>query len=167
MKKYLFLTTLVALVPKVASAHCPLCVAGAGALAALAASLGVSSVVVGVLIGAFAVALGLWFAGFLKKQYIPQQKPILAFVIFLSTVIPIQPLIVHYAPFYVPFFGEYGTTYTINLYVLGVIIGSIIMLFSPYVSKWITRLRGEQLPYQGITITMTLLVVVSIIIQIV
>lgn len=152
--------------PKVALAHCPLCTAGAGALAVLAASLGVSSVVVGVLIGAFALALSLWLSEMVKKQYIPYQKHVLAGVIFLGTVIPIMPFIQHYAPFYVPFMGEYGTTYTINLYIFGVVIGSLIMFGAPFLSNLVARIRGKQVPFQGISIAITLLVVASVIIQI-
>lgn len=146
-------------------AHCPLCTAGAGVLAILAASLGVSSVVVGVLIGAFALALSLWISGMVKKQYIPYQKHILTVVIFLGTVIPIMPFIEHYAPFYVPFIGEYGTTYTINLYIFGVVIGSFIMFVAPFLSGLITKLRNRQVPFQGISIAIVLLVGVSVIIQ--
>ncbi|PIQ92190.1 MAG: hypothetical protein COV70_01200 [Parcubacteria group bacterium CG11_big_fil_rev_8_21_14_0_20_39_22] len=168
MKKLLIvLVSLVTVTPKVASAHCPLCTAGAGALAILAASLGVSSVVVGVLIGAFSLALGLWISEAIKKQYIPYQKHILTSVIFLGTVIPIMPFIRHYGPLYVPFIGEYGTTYTIDLYMLGVIIGSAIMLFSPFLSKFVTRVRNKQMPFQGLSITILLLVIVSVIIQLV
>lgn len=165
MKKYLLALPIFALIPKVASAHCPLCTAGAGALAILAASLGVSSVVVGVLIGAFSLALGLWLSGMVKKKYIRFQKQILTILIFLGTVIPIMPFIEHYAPFYVPFIGEYGTTYTINLYIFGVIIGTLVMFVSPYLSKSITKLRGKQIPFQGITLTILLLVATSVIIQ--
>ena len=169
MKKYLIplsiFTLISAFVPKVASAHCPLCTAGAGALAILAASLGVSSVVVGVLIGAFALALSLWISGMVKKQYIPYQKHILTAVIFLGTVIPIMPFIEHYAPFYVPFMGEYGTTYTINLYIFGVVIGSFIMFVAPFLSKLVTKFRSKQVPFQGISIAIVLLVAMSVIIQ--
>ncbi|PIR38013.1 MAG: hypothetical protein COV34_02910 [Candidatus Zambryskibacteria bacterium CG10_big_fil_rev_8_21_14_0_10_42_12] len=165
MKKILLLTPL-AVVPNVASAHCPLCTAGAGALAVLAASLGVSSVIVGILIGAFALALGLWISRTIQTQYVPYQISILTTVIFLGTVVPIMPLIQHYAPLYIPFIGEYGTTYTINLYLLGVLIGAIIMLISPYLSRFITKTRGKQIPYQGISLTLSLLILVSILIQV-
>jgi len=167
MKKLIFTIPLLALTPKLVSAHCPLCTAGAGALAVLAASLGVSSIVVGVLIGAFALALGLWLAGTIKKRYIPLQEPILAILIFLGTVIPIMPMVKHYGPFYVPFVGEYGTTYTINLYIFGVVIGAVIMLISPFLSKLITKIRKKQIPFQGITITLILLVIASVIIQLI
>ena len=165
MKKLLLVSSLLICVTKVASAHCPLCTAGAGALAILAAYLGVSSIVVGILIGAFALALSLWIAKSIKKEYIPYQKQILIILIFLGTVIPIMPLVRDYGPLYVSFIGEYGITYTINLYVFGVILGSIIMLFSPLVSKLITKLRDKHIPFQGVTITITLLVLISVIVQ--
>jgi len=165
MKKYLLTLPILAFIPKIASAHCPLCTAGAGALAILAASLGVSSIVVGVLIGAFSLALGLWLSGMVKKEYVRFQKHILTILIFLGTAIPIMPFIEHYAPFYVPFIGEYGTTYTVNLYILGVIIGALIMFVAPYISAFITKTRSKQVPFQGITITISLLVITSVIIQ--
>ncbi|MEX1014053.1 MAG: hypothetical protein WDZ80_02750 [Candidatus Paceibacterota bacterium] len=167
MKKLLlFPLSLLGLVPKIVSAHCPLCTAGAGALAILAASLGVSSIVVGVLIGAFSLALGLWISKLVKKKYIPYQEEILSSLIFLSTVLPLMPLVQDYGPFFVPFIGEYGSTYTINLYIFGVVIGTLIMFISPYISKLITKTRDKQIPFQGITITITLLILTSIIIQI-
>lgn len=165
MKKYLLTLPVIALVPKVASAHCPLCTAGAGALAVLAASLGVSSIVVGVLIGAFSLALGLWISGAVKKHYIKFQTQILTIVIFLGTVIPIMPFIEQYAPLYIPFIGAYGATYTINLYIFGVVIGALIMFIAPYISAFVTKVRKKQIPFQGITITVSLLVVVSVVIQ--
>jgi hypothetical protein len=165
MKKYLLALPLIALIPKVVSAHCPLCTAGAGVLAVLAAYLGVSSIVVGVLIGAFALALGLWISGRIRKKYIRYQKHILSALIFLGTVIPIMPLIQHYGPFYVPFIGEYGTTYTINLYVFGIIIGALIILAAPLISRLVTKIISKQLPFQGVSITFTLLVATSILIQ--
>lgn len=162
-KRLLFLS--LALVPKATLAHCPLCTIGAGALAILAASLGVSSVVVGILIGAFALALGLWISNLIKKQYIPYQKIIFLVIVSLSTVIPIAPLVQDYGPLYLPFMGSYGATYAINLYVLGVIIGSAIMFVSPSISKFVTRFRRKPFPFQGISITVALLIVISVIVQ--
>lgn len=164
-----FTALIVGLMPKAALAHCPLCTAGAGALAVLASSLGVSPIVVGLLIGAFALALSLWLAGLVKKQYIPEQKTILTGIIYLATILPIMPLVQAYGPFYISLAGEYGTllhnTYTINLYILGTIFGALIMLASPYLSRLLTKLRGRQLPFQGITITFSLLVVSAAVIQ--
>lgn len=167
-KKYILIPTL-ALVPKLASAHCPLCTAGAGALAILAASLGVSTPTVGVFIGAFALAMALWVAKLIKKKYFPHQDFVVAAVIFLSTIIPIMPLIQEYRPLYVSLFGEYGSifhnTYTVNLYLLGAVVGAILLYVSPYVSKKITAKRGKTIAYQGLSITFALLIVVGVIFQ--
>lgn len=168
MKKYLPLSLLV-LFPKIVGAHCPLCTVGAGALAVLAASLGVSTPTVGVFIGAFALALALWFTKIIRKKYFPHQDFVLTAVIFLSTVIPLMPLIQEYRPLYISLVGEYGSllhnTYTINLYLVGVIAGAILLYISPLISKKITETRGRTLPYQGFSITFTLLIVVGIIFQ--
>lgn len=165
MKRYLITIPVIALIPKVTLAHCPLCVVGAGSLAVLAASLGVSSVIVGVLIGAFALALGIWTSGLIKRRYVPYQKLIIVLVVSLSTVIPIMPMVRHYKPLYIPFMGQYGTTYTINLYLLGVIIGAVIMFVSPFLSKRLTKLRNKRVAFQGIIMTIILLIITSIIIQ--
>ena len=105
MKKYFSPFALFALIPNVTYAHCPLCTVGAGALAVLAASIGVSSVVVGVLIGAFSLALGFWLSGMVKREYIAFQKHILTTLIFLGTVVPIAPFIREYGPLYISFIG--------------------------------------------------------------
>ena len=70
----LFAIPLIILLSKNAMAHCPLCTIGAGALGAGAIWLGVSSVVVALFIGAFAMSMGMWFARIIKKQYVPFQK---------------------------------------------------------------------------------------------
>ncbi len=167
----LFAVFLVLAVSKTASAHCPLCVAGAGALAVLATSLGVSSVVVGILIGAFALALGLWLVPLVKKQYIPYQKQILTLLIFVGTIVPIMPFIKDYGPLYISLGGEYGTpwhnTYTIDLFLFGSMVGAVLMLVAPFVSSRVTKLRSKQIPYQGVAITLFLLVIASVIAQII
>ncbi|MEX2013914.1 MAG: hypothetical protein WD896_00990 [Parcubacteria group bacterium] len=170
MKKLILIPLLIFL-PKVVSAHCPLCTVGAGVLAVLAASIGISTMVVGVMIGGFALALSLWVAKLPKKEYVPFQYPILALAIFLSTIIPIMPFIIEYRPLYVRLLGDYGgmlhNTYAINLFIAGSILGALLMLVGPRASKWLTGLRGGRIvPYQGITISLLLLVIASVIIEI-
>lgn len=167
MKKIILpLVSLLALSPKIASAHCPLCTAGAGALAVVAAYLGISSMIVGLFIGAFALALGMWLAKLPKKKYIPYQYPILAIIIFLSTVIPIIPLVKDYAPLYVSFWGEFGKTFAVNLFLAGLPLGVLALLSAPFLSKKISKLRGgKMIPYQGVMITIVLLIIISLVIQ--
>ena len=127
--------------------------------------------VVGILIGAFALALGLWLAPLVKKQYIRYQRQILTLIIFLGTIIPIMPFIKDYGPLYISLGGEYGTpwhnTYTIDLFLFGSVVGALLMLVAPSVSKLVTKMRSHQMPYQGITITLLLLVIASGIAQII
>lgn len=161
---------MLALFPKFALAHCPLCTIGAGALAVAAASVGVSTATVGVFIGAFALALSIWVAKLIKKKYFRYQDALVTLAIFLSTVIPIMPFIREYRPFYIALVQEYGTllhnTYTINLYLLGVIVGAVLLFVAPYISASVTKLRGGRiLPFQGMGITLFLVVLGGVIFQ--
>lgn len=168
--KDLILLSPLALIPKLASAHCPLCTVGAGALAVAAASLGISIAAVGVFIGAFALALGLWLAKMIKKEYFKYQGPVITALIFFSTIIPIMPLIREYRPLYISLAGEYGTvfhnTYMINLFVSGSVIGAALLFVSPYISKVVTRARGGKTsPYQGLNITFALIILAAAVLQ--
>ncbi|MFA4831195.1 MAG: hypothetical protein WC862_05275 [Patescibacteria group bacterium] len=171
MKKKIFIIiAILGLLPSAAKAHCPLCTAGAGALAVGAAYIGVNTAVVGALIGAFALALSLWVARIVKKQYIRYQRPILIIMVFLSTIIPLMPLIREYRSINLYLFGSYGSllnrTYMFNLFIVGVIIGAIIMYLAPFVSAFIAQKRGgKMIPYQGIGLTFALLILVSLFIQ--
>lgn len=153
-------------------AHCPLCTLGAVAVAGGAAWLGVSHIVIGLFIGAFAVSLGWWFSGILKKSYFRYQKLAIILFFFLTTVLPLLPLIKAPTPYplYISFFGEYGSmfnrTYLFNLFLVGSIIGGLIVSLTPSLSKAITSWRkGKTLPYQGLTLTFILLITSGIFLQ--
>src|SRR3989344_954119 len=156
-----------------AYAHCPLCTVGAAAAAGGAAWLGVSKIVIGVFIGAFAVSIGLWVSNLIKKQYIPFQKPSIILFSFLTTVFPLLGLEVMRSnyPLLVSFFGDYGSllnrTYILNLFLIGSILGGFIVSITPWLSKKITIVRnGKMLPYQGIMLTFLLLIISSAIIEV-
>ncbi len=156
------------LLPATAHAHCPLCTAGAGVVALGAAKLGVGPMAVGILLGAFAVALGLWVARLLKKQYVPRQKAVLAIFSFATTIFPLQSALADYTSVYLPFWGEYGKTLVINLFIVGAIIGGVLILFSPYLSKKLALARGGAMyPFQGMVITLVLLVCAVVAIELV
>lgn len=153
-----------------AFAHCPLCTAGAGVLAVLAASMGVSLAVVGVFIGAFALALGIWLARSLKKKYVKYQEQVVSLIIFLLTVIPIIPFADEYRSFSIYWIGDYGSllnrTYIVNNFIFGSIAGALLLLIAPFISRKITQIRqGKAWPYQGITITFILLLAAALAFQ--
>jgi len=165
--KKLILTPIVSLLLlENVSAHCPLCTIGAGAAAGGAVWLGVSKVIVALFIGAFAMSMGMWFSGIIKKKYIPFQKTIIVIVVFLTTVLPLLPIFNAVGPLYIPFVGEYGLTYALNYSIASSLLGGAIVIISPSMSKKIKNLRGGRtIPFQGILITFSLLLITALIIQ--
>ena len=144
-------------------AHCPLCTVGAGAAALAASWLGVSSFSVGIFIGAFAVAIGLWMGKWLRKKidfvFIPY---LLAVVSFVTTVFPLKPLLFDNASFYLSLYGDYGTwlnrTYFLDKFLAGSVLGALLLLMGPFLSKALSKARkGALWPYQGMAITFGLL----------
>jgi len=166
-KKFFIFPVLTIFLAKLISAHCPLCTIGAGAAAAGAVWLGVSKVVVALFIGAFAMSMGMWFSKIIKKKYVPFQKTLIVLVIFLTTLLPLLPLFTAIGPFYLSFAGEYGTTYAINYSLVSGLFGGLIVLSSPQLSKKITDFRnGKIIPYQGIILTLSTLLITGGLIQI-
>lgn len=156
-----------------ASAHCPLCTIGAGAVALGAVSLGLSTFSVGVFIGAFGLALGLWFGRLIaeKRYYWRYQTPAIGIISFLITVLPLEGLFYDAASIYISMTGGYGSllnrTYYIDKFLAGSIIGAVILFISPALSRILTRMRkGRMLPYQGIVLTLVILLLASTIFEI-
>ncbi len=152
------------------SAHCPLCTIGAGVAAAGAVYLGVSKIVVSLFIGAFAVSTGWWVSRMIKKKYIPYQKHFIILASFLLTIIPIMPIMETIKPFYLSLFGGYGTlfnrTYLLNMALFGSILGGGIVYLTPSISSRISKIRGGKIiPFQGVILTLSLLIIVGGIIQ--
>jgi hypothetical protein len=163
-------SSLAIFIPIPASAHCPLCTAGAGVAAVAASWWGIGSAPIGVFIGAFAVALGLWLSNLVKKEYIPKQRIFIAVISFVMTVLPIMPMMPGYSSIYISLSGDYGSllnrTYLINLFLFGAIIGGILVFVAPLISKRLTKLRNDiMFPYQGIAITFSLLAAVALILE--
>lgn len=168
-KRYLFgVIPGVLFLPSVVHAHCPLCTAGAGILAVVAASLGVPALIISTLLGGFALAMGLWFAKLIKKKYIRHQDHLVSGLIYLTTVLPLWPILKEYKILYAPFLGfdKYANKVPVDIYLVGVVLGAIILLLTPYISKKVTILAQKQIiPFQGIVITMILLVLLPTLIN--
>ncbi|MBI3032491.1 hypothetical protein HYY69_03380 [Candidatus Woesearchaeota archaeon] len=152
------------------SAHCPLCTIGAAAVAGGAAWMGVNHVVIGLFIGAFAMSLGYWIAKLIKKQYFPLQSLVIIAFSYLSTIIPLIPLLKSNYPLFISLYGDYGTwlnkTYLFNLFVIGSLLGGLIVVLGPWLSKKLTNLRsGKMIPYQGVLLTFSMLLLVGVLVQ--
>src|SRR3990167_9929409 len=169
-KLLLSLALLPILLAKTVSAHCPLCTIGAGAAAAGAVWLGVSKIVVALFIGAFAMSMGMWFSRVIGKRwsYIPFQNIFVSIAIFALTVWPLIPIFKSIGPLYLPFIGGYGKTYAFDYSLVSALMGGLIVFISPGLSKKITEIRnGKLIPFQGIVLTLLILIIVGGIVQLV
>lgn len=154
--------------PSVTYAHCPLCTAGAGILAIVAASLGVPALIISTLLGGFALAMGLWIAKLIKKKYIPYQDQLMAGVIYLSTVLPLWPLLKEYKTLYAPLLGfdKYADKVPVDIYLVGALLGAALLFVAPYASSAVSTLAKKQIiPFQGLLITLILLSAVPFIVD--
>lgn len=170
MKKLLIALPITLLLVKVVQAHCPLCTVGAAAAAGGAAWLGVSEIVIGLFMGAFAVSIGWWMSRVIKRQLIPFQRPAIILFSFATTIIPLLSILGGIHPVYVSIGGDYGSwlnrTYLLNLFLIGSIIGGFVVTITPWLSSRITKIRsGKMIPYQGITLTFALLLIVAVVMQ--
>jgi hypothetical protein len=171
MKKRIIIPMLsLVFLPAVAKAHCPLCTAGAGAAAIGATWLGMSQLGIGIFIGAFAIALGLWVARLIKKKYIPYQDMGIAIFSFATTVFPLFVVMRDVTSVYIGLVGAYGSllnkVYLLNLFFLGSLMGAGIIFVSPKVSGMFKKKNGKRLfPYQGILVTFAMLIMASLIIE--
>lgn len=137
-----------------------------------AAYLGMRYGAIGVFIGAFAAALGLWLAPMVRRQLIPHQRKVIFWLIYLSTLLPLVPLFDSYKGFYLNYGGAYGSwsnqTYIVNLFLVGAVIGTGVIFLAPKLSRKLSKLRnGSLIPYQGIAITLGLLAISGAVMQMV
>src|SRR3989338_8723108 len=149
------------------SAHCPLCTAGIALAAGGAVYMGVNKAVIGIFVGAFAISTGWWVARLIKKKLFRFQDTAIIFLSFLLTVLPLYPLLDQVTGFPIYWFGDYGSifnkTYLIHISLVTSIIGGLIILLAPWLSKRISSLRGDKVfPFQGIVLSILLLIVSAV-----
>ncbi len=153
-------------------AHCPLCTVGIAAAAGGAAYFGVDKAVIALFVGAFAVSTGWWIGRKIKKQVLPHQVAFIVLLSFLLTVIPLLPLLTTVYPLPVFLVGDYGSwlyrTYVINLGLIASVVGGAVVSITPWLSRKISTLRkGMTIPFQGIILTLSLLIVLGVVLQLV
>ncbi|MEK7189232.1 MAG: hypothetical protein AAB671_01910 [Patescibacteria group bacterium] len=152
-------------VPSSVLAHCPLCTVGAVAIGLGAYQLGVSTLSVGIALGAAALALGLWMAKLVRRQYVRGQRAVIALFVFATTVVPVAPLLPGARGLYIPWVGQYGTTLVLPNVLIGAVIGGLLVLLAPGVSRAFTRLSGRHVAFQGILTVMALLAAVLAVVE--
>ncbi|MBI2050963.1 MAG: hypothetical protein HYT31_04115 [Parcubacteria group bacterium] len=144
--------------PKLVLAHCPLCTVGAVAIGLGAYQLGVSTLSVGIALGAASLALGMWMAKLVRVRYFRGQGLAIAFLVFVTTVVPVAPFLPGARGLYLAGIGQYGTTLVIPNVLIGAVVGGLLVLGSPHASRGLTRLRnGKHVPFQGVFVVLLLL----------
>lgn len=152
-------------------AHCPLCTGAVGMAAVTAKYYGMDPSIIGLLVGAFGISTGLWFGLWLhkkyEKQFVPFQLPLLVAVSFLLTVVPLR--FISTDNIYLPllWWGEPGSMfnkiYWVDKIIFGSVLGGILTLGGFWVHRFIKKMRGTVLfPFQGIAITVGLLVIAGV-----
>ncbi len=163
------LATVLTTLPKVANAHCPLCVGAVGGAVAAASFFGFNPAAVGVLIGAFAIISGQWLARLVKKVYIPFQTSTITAASFVLTVLPSMV----YSPreLFLPvlWFGPSGSLFNsvhwVNLLLFGALLGAITVFAADWLHKSVKNKFGQLFPFQGVVTIVVLLGVASAAIQ--
>lgn len=147
-------------------AHCPLCTGAVIAGAVGAKYIGLDVSIVGIFTGAFAISTGIW-VGKKIRQLVPYQVLWAALLSFALTIIPLLGKMNE--PAYIPvfLFGTAGSLfnrlYFVDKFLLGSAIGGIVTAGAYWVHLSIKARNGKVLfPFQGIALTVTLLIMASI-----
>lgn len=155
-----------AAIPAAVHAHCPLCTAAVGTAAVTARYFGLDASIIGVFIGAFGASTGLWVALKLKKR-IMFQTPLIVLASFLLTALPLLAVVPD--TFYFPLLatGDAGTAlnkvYWVNKLFFGSVLGLAATTAAFIMHRRIKEVRGKVLfPFQGIAITVAVLLVLSL-----
>ncbi len=170
--KIVFMVFVLPLLNGMVVAHCPLCTAGVGIGAALASWLGVDVMILGLFVGGFSVLMGFMMDKLLRKKFgykFEYQKQFLGVFSFLLTVLPIMNAFTESISLPVYLFGNYGSTfyrtYIINGFLLGGIVGGLIVFLTPLLSRKLSSIREDTFPFQTMLLTFLSLVITGIIFQ--
>ena len=142
---------------KEVSAHCPLCTGAVVAGAIGAKYLGLDITILGIFVGAFAISLGLWISRKIKNYFKYQSTLILTSSFFL-TIFPSLAFIKD-----MTYISLLSKVFFVNKLLIGSIIGALVTLLAYKIHNHIKLKHGKVLfPYQGIVLTVLLLILSSI-----
>ncbi len=136
-------------------AHCPLCVAGAGVGLSLSRVLGIDDSITGVWMAAFLGAMSFWANNYVKKTYIPLQKPVIYILIFATTILSFYRF---------GLINEHnGLIFNLPKLTFGMITGGALLYLVDIVNAVIKKKKGKVLfPYQSIVFMLGSMVILSI-----
>jgi hypothetical protein len=138
------------LLPPKASAHCPLCVAGAGAGLTLSRILGIDDSITGIWLGAFIGALSFWFQRTVSLKYKIFQGKIANFLVY--TTFQILSIWSFYKFNLVT---KHSDILGYDKLTFGIVIGAATFYLADILNQLIKARMGKSiLPYQSIIVSM-------------
>ena len=135
------------LFPRVALAHCPLCVAGAGVGLSLSRLLGIDDSITGVWLAAFLGAISFWSESLIKRRELrPKLRPFIYIAVFAATIWSFYKfnLVIRMSQL----FGLDKLTF-------GMIVGGVAFYLIDAIDDYVIKRKGKVFfPYQRIIVTL-------------
>ena len=140
---------------KPAFAHCPLCVAGAGAGLSLSRVIGIDDSITGIWMGAFLGAMSFWINNSIKRSFFPFQRLVIYLAIFVSTVISFYRF---------GLINEHnGLILNLPKLTFGIIVGGVLFYVMDFFNSYLKTKKGKVLfPYQSIVISLGSIFLMSV-----
>lgn len=162
MKKllvFLLVPSAYLLMPSVVQAHCPLCVAGAGAGLTLSRWIGLDDSIMGIWLAAFLAAVSFWsflsLVRRIKKPDLIWLKPAIYVLIFATTI---------WSFYQFNLVIRMEKMYGLDKLTFGIIAGGVAFYFLEIVNDLIIKIRGKSLfPYQRLISVLGLALILSLI----
>lgn len=139
---------------KAVLAHCPLCVAGAGAGLSLSRVLGIDDSITGVWLAAFLGATSFWINNSIKRKVIPFQEPLIYLVILVTTTISFYKF---------GLINEHnGLIFSLPKLTFGILVGGTVFYAVDKLNSLIRKARGSLFPYQSIVFSLGAMLLLSV-----
>lgn len=99
--------------------------------------------VVGVLVGAFGLALGIFIARVLPERYIPRQTQVFGLIAFLAIVVPFRYFVSGFNPVYIPI-SISGNLYLLEKFFLGAFLGGAVLIVAPLICRLLMSIGSSK-----------------------
>ena len=153
---FLFFSSL--MLPRIALAHCPLCVAGAGAGLTLSRLLGIDDSITGVWLGALLGASAFWLSRILGRKNKIFFNPAVDLIIYIAVI---ATTIWSFYKFNLVV--KHGDVFGYDKLTFGMVIGGLVFYIQDYVNDLVVKRREKSFfPYQRIVVGLGSMVILSI-----
>lgn len=152
------LSSVLFFLPIKALAFCPMCVVATGAFLGIFRWLGVDDTIIGLWLGGFILSISMVFNNFLIKK---GKKKRFQFFLILLVFYGLAILFLYQ-------FGDlspYNKIFGIDKIVFGIILGSLLLLFTPYLDRFLRRRNQGKIfiSHQKVLVAVVLLIIFSFI----